>query len=157
METRIKKVTYSFIFLAIIGFIDSLYLLTIHYLESPIYCSEFSDCNVVLNSEYATLFGIPIALFGAIYYAFVLILSSLYLEKKKIKVLKVIAGVSIFGMIASVRFVYLQAFVIYAFCDYCLLSAATSILIFIVAVYAYLKIFRQKNLSETVANSPKSW
>jgi uncharacterized membrane protein len=138
MNSKLKKITYPLLILSIIGFIDSLYLTASHFMNSDVVCNGTSDCSLVLTSEYAEFFGIPVALFGVIYYGFILIMSSIVLDKKTIRPenkLKKIFYASSVGFIGSAWFVYLQAFVIYSYCTYCMVSAAASTLIFIISIY----------------------
>lgn len=144
MNSKIKKLVYAIIGFSIIGFIDSLFLVVSHFQNGSVICSQFSDCNFVLTSEYATFLGIPVALLGALFYGFILFIASLYLDKKKSIYLKIIISASPFGFLASAWFVYLQAFVIYAYCDYCLVSAAASALIFIKSIILYFEIKKPK-------------
>jgi uncharacterized membrane protein len=86
---------------------------------------------MVLTSPYATLYDIPIAIFGAIAYldafAFALLTA---LGRTKIWWL--------FGMQATVMaafsgwLIYVQATYIHAFCQFCLLSAGTSFTLFLI-------------------------
>ena len=149
MNSKIKKLVYAIIGLSIIGFIDSLYLTISHFQEGSVLCSEFSDCNFVLTSEYATILGIPVALLGALFYGFILLIASIYLDKKKSLYLKILIFTSPLGFLASAWFVYIQAFVIYSYCDYCLLSAAASALIFIASIVLYFQIKKSDDLEIT--------
>ena len=145
-----KKVIYVFLVLSIIGFIDSLYLFASHFLGDAVICTGDSECNFVLTSEYSTFLGIPVAFFGILYYGFILFISSLLLDKKTKKInrkLKMILSVSPIGFLGSVWFTYLQAFVIYAYCTFCLLSAGISTLIFGLAIFSYFIFIKKENMN----------
>jgi uncharacterized membrane protein len=68
---------------ATLGFLISLYLTLYHYIGIPLACSTSGgliDCASVLNSPYAYILGIPMAVFGMIFFAVFLIL--LYINNK---------------------------------------------------------------------------
>jgi uncharacterized membrane protein len=118
---------------ALIGLIDSIYL-TIHHLTKEIVpCGDGFDCGAVLSSEYAEIAGIPLAAFGvaAYFIAFSLAVLAAFGNRK----LWMLFGFQITLMaLASAYFVYLQAFVIKAYCQYCLVSAGVCFTLFIIAL-----------------------
>ncbi len=129
---------YIYLFLSILGFLDSTYLTIKHYSKDPLSCPVFGGCNEVTNSIYSEIFGIPIALFGAIYYAAIFFLSLYsFLGGKKI-FLKVAGFLTIFGFLTSVYLVYIMVFVLNAICFYCIVSAITSSLLFITFIVNWL-------------------
>ncbi len=121
------------------GFIDATYLTTQHYLGSPVACSILKGCEQVTTSAYSSIGGIPVALLGSIYYLTVIILAVCFLDSKKDYFLDIIAKISPFGFLASLYFVYLQIFIIKAICIYCMGSAITSTLIFILGMFYLIK------------------
>lgn len=139
------------IIIALIGFIDAFYLTKVHYQGAEVTCSLTHKCDSVLTSEYATIAGLPISLGGVFYYLFMLFGAVLYLDRKKDAVIKFFSYFSLAGLIASAYFVYLQAFVLRAFCQYCLLSALTSSLLFVLGMFIIFKLRRTKkyNVNES--------
>jgi len=117
--------------IALVGLADALYLTVHHYTAEPVPCSVTGGCETVLTSSYAEAFGLPIAAFGAAAYfaAFSLAVVAAYQHR---------VAWSVFGILAtlmaafSVWLVFLQAVVLNAFCQFCLISAATSIALFMV-------------------------
>ena len=85
---------------------------------------------MVLQSEYATWHDIPIALFGAIAYADALLLAVLTATGRW-------RAWWLFGLQTIVMagfsgwLVYVQANYIHAYCQFCLLSAGTSFILFL--------------------------
>ncbi|KKS25085.1 MAG: Vitamin K epoxide reductase [Candidatus Jorgensenbacteria bacterium GW2011_GWF2_41_8] len=77
-------VIFALIAVSLIGLADSSYLAAKHYLGSPINCSIFNGCEVVTTSPYSVILGVPVALFGVLYYFSFLLLTILYLDSKKI-------------------------------------------------------------------------
>jgi uncharacterized membrane protein len=116
------------------GFLDATYLTVKHYLGTPIPCSIFAGCEKVTTSQYATLWGIPVAMLGAIYYLLIFVLLIAYLDTKKEPVLYFTARLTLIGFLASIWFLYLQLFIIKAICLYCVVSAFTSTMLFVLGI-----------------------
>lgn len=129
----------AFLIVSAVGFIDATYLTTQHFLGAPVACSILKGCEQVTTSPYSIIFGIPVALLGSMYYLTILILSVIYLDSKKINILNIIVKISPIGFLASLCFIYLQIFVIKAICLYCMGSAATSTLLFILGIIYLIK------------------
>jgi uncharacterized membrane protein len=123
--------------LALLGLADSVYLTVHHYTAEPVPCSIVEGCETVLTSAYAEIGGIPLAAFGALAYfiAFSLAVMTVFGNSR----LWLLFGVQSFIMAAvSAYLLYLQGFVIGAFCQFCLISAATSILLFVTYIISRL-------------------
>lgn len=115
---------------ALIGLTDAIYLTIHHYTAAPVPCGEGFDCEMVLNSSWAEIQGIPLAAFGAASYfiAFSLALLTAFGDNRMWKLFGILTTL----MAAfSLFLIYVQAFRIHAFCQYCLLSAATTFTLFI--------------------------
>jgi uncharacterized membrane protein len=101
-------------------------------------------CNIVLNSPYANVFGLPLALFGLLAYlamigfavAPLLISSDKKLQRETVErwtgFFLFWGGTSM--MVFSVYLMLLLAFAIKAVCVYCLVSAACSFTLFILSI-----------------------
>ena len=111
-----------FMALSLVGFIDSAYLTIEHYKSDPIVCLIIEGCDLVLNSQYSTVFGIPISLLGTLYYFLIFCFSVFSFRKRKETVFKYLSFFTIVGLIVSLWFVYLQFFIIKAICTYCIIS-----------------------------------
>ncbi len=135
----------AFLIISALGFADATYLSIKHFLGTPVPCSILHGCEIVLTSKYSVLYGIPTALFGALFYLTVMILSAVYLETKKVTVLKLVACITTLGFLASLGFVYIQLFILKSICLYCMGSAATSTTLFILSL-----IFWKKQKSTTL-------
>ncbi|HEV7699613.1 MAG TPA: vitamin K epoxide reductase family protein [Pyrinomonadaceae bacterium] len=126
---------------ALVGLIDAIYLTYHHYTAEPVPCSITGGCEMVLTSDYATIANIPIALFGAIAYADALLFAVLTATGRW-------RAWWLFGIqttlmaAASAYLIYLQASVIHAFCQFCLLSAGTSIILFLIFLASLLTMRR---------------
>ena len=154
------------ILLSIIGILISGTLTLAKYNDKiAILCGEDIDngCNTVQNSEYSniftvkdenqeTTFAVSLTLLGIFYYLIMLI-TTVFLckdfnnnkfNKKTNKLKKLLIIVSTIGVIFSIIYTLIQAFVIKAYCTYCLVSACISIIIFIFVFIIYKK-FNLKN------------
>ena len=121
---------------AIAGVIDSVYLTIHHYTAEPVPCGAAFDCEMVLTSPYAEVAGIPLAAFGAAAYfiAFSLALLTAFGDKRMWKLF----GVQVTLMfLFSAWLVYVQAFLIGAFCQFCLISAGTTLALFILFIVSF--------------------
>lgn len=113
------------------GFLDAAYLTTKHYTGGVVPCGLFGGCEQVLTSGYSELFGLPLALYGVIYYLGILVLALLYLDRRNDFIFHLVTRSTIIGLLSSAWFIYLQLGVIGALCIFCLVSALSSSLLFI--------------------------
>ena len=114
--------------LSLVGLADAIYLTIEHITGQSVRCTIIAGCSEVLSSSYAVISGIPVAMIGAVAYFTVFSLAILYLFGYRFTHLLLLILVG--GMfICTLWFLYLQAFVIKAFCQFCLLSAAVTTLL----------------------------
>ena len=115
------------------GLTDAVYLTIHHYTMEVVPCGEGFDCAAVLSSPYAEIGGIPLAIFGAIAYftAFSLAILSAFGNRQTWRIFG--AQVILMALFTS-WLVYLQAFVLKAFCQYCLISAGITLTLLIIAL-----------------------
>jgi uncharacterized membrane protein len=122
--TRGRVILYSITaVIALLGLADSTYLTVAHLTGDDSVCGSFAGCSAVLGSVYAAVAGIPTAAFGALAYFLVFSAAVLvafgYGRARSFLVLVVSAM-----FLVTLWLLYLQAFVLHAFCPFCLLSAA---------------------------------
>jgi uncharacterized membrane protein len=125
--------------LALLGFADATYLAIMHFQDSELGCSVITGCDAVLSSEYAYFFGIPLAYLGVLYYLSVLITVAAYYQLELRILLKGLVGILSGAFLFSLWLVYLQAFVIHAFCQFCLISATLTTLMFALVLLAFTR------------------
>jgi uncharacterized membrane protein len=124
------------------GLIDSGYLTIKHLQGSYIRCGD--ACSAVLGSRYAEgVGGVPLAGFGAMAYATVII-AALFAAGGSSLGRRTLAITAITMALVSLWLVYLQGFVIHSFCKYCLASAGAS---FALAGLALIDRFCRKTLT----------
>lgn len=119
-----KRTAIVAVLLGCFGLLDSGYLTVKHLQGSYIRCGD--ECSAVLGSRYAEgIAGIPLAGFGAMAYLTVII-SGLFAAAGSRFGGRILGVTAIVMALFSIWLIYLQAFVIHAFCKYCLASAAAS-------------------------------
>jgi len=111
--------------LSLVGLADSIYLTVEHLSGRSVLCTIVSGCSEVLSSPYATIGSVPLALVGAVAYFTVFSLATLatFGNMGAAKLLTVVTGLM---FLVTLWLLYLQAFVIGSFCQFCLLSAAVT-------------------------------
>lgn len=132
--------------LALLGLADSWYLAESAATDTPLVCGPgmLEGCNAVAQSPYSKLFGIPLGVYGVLFYGLIFAFSLTALMYKSRMVPLYLFIVSGAGALASLAFLYIQFFLIQALCIYCLMSALIS---FILVALAYLFFKRLKELS----------
>lgn len=125
--------------LVLIGLVISGYLSYVKLLNVPIICSEDQtfSCSVVQASKWSRLGNIPIAYLGFGLYA---LIGGLLLLENRIPFLEdngrlIVFVLGLIGWLFSMWLVYIQAFIILAFCQWCLAHEFTFTLLFGVIVY----------------------
>ena len=128
-----KKLYAVAALLSLLGLADALYLTIEHVTGQSVRCTILAGCSAVLSSPYAVVAGIPLAAVGAAAYftVFSLIILTLFGYGIAGKLLLPVVGAM---FLVSLWLIYLQAFVIREFCQYCLLSAliTTTLLVLVV-------------------------
>ena len=127
----IAKIPLLAAVVALIGLVDAIYLTIHHFTAVAVPCGESFDCGAVLSSQYAEIGGVPLAIFGAA--AYFTAFSMAILAAFGNRLMWTLFGVQVSLMLLFTAWlVYLQAFVIEAFCQFCLLSAGTTFVLFVV-------------------------
>lgn len=145
-------------FIALLGVADAVYLTVHHYTAEPVPCSLISGCEQVLTSQYATLGGIltavageaaagisasglgavPLAGLGGLAYfvAFALALLTAFGDRRMWSLF----GIQVILMsIFTAWLIYLQGYVIGAFCQFCLISALTTYTLLVIYVISRIR------------------
>lgn len=126
---------------ALVGLADSIYLTVEHYKGELPPCSLVEGCEIVLTSVYAEIYGVPLALVGAVGYFIAFSLA--ILAGFGNRAMWLLFGIQATIMaIVSAYLLYIQGVVLEHFCQYCLLSAGTSFALFILFIVS--KIFGKK-------------
>lgn len=120
--------------LASLGLADSAYLAITRWRGELPPCGGYVGCDLVNTSRYADVFGVPIAAFGALLYAILLVVS---LDRGKPPTRRWVYRTLFlygFALAAAVFMSYLTAielFVLHAVCYWCIALAAITLLVLI--------------------------
>ena len=133
-----KKLYAIAALLSVLGLADALYLTVEHVTGQSVKCTIISGCSEVLSSPYAVVAGFPLAAIGAAAYFSVFSLATLAAFGYRMAgtLLTPLVGVM---FLVSLWLIYLQAFVIRQFCQYCLFSAAitTGLLVVVISIHRW--------------------
>ena len=125
---RTTRVVWFYLIAALIslvGLADAIYLTVEHLSAESLRCTIISGCSEVLSSPYAHIGSVPLAAVGAAAYFTVFSLATLAAFRYAFvaTILKIAVAMM---FLTTLWLLYLQAFVIRHFCQYCLLSAAVT-------------------------------
>ena len=118
---------------ALFGLADGIYLTVEHVTGRSAQCIASSGCQEVLSSRYAAIGPIPLAALGALAYftAFSTALLAAFGSAKCRSLFALLVGIM---FAVTLWLFYLQAFVLHAFCDYCLFSAGVTTVLTLIAI-----------------------
>ena len=143
MEKRLSQLAIA---LTIIGLLVSIYMTIYAITSNANMCIGSQDCSVVNASRYSKVniagFNVPVAVIGVIGYAS--ILAVLFFENRLGFLQQngslVFFGLSLVGFLFTLYLVYLEIFLIRAYCPFCITSQVAMTLIFILSV---IRVVRQ--------------
>ncbi len=127
-NSSIKSIAWSYLIAALVSLVglgDAIYLTVQDLTGQNLRCTIFSGCSEVLGSKYAHLGSMPLASIGAgayfVFFSLAILAAFGYGLARPL--LAVIVSLM---FLTTLWLLYLQAFVIHHFCQYCLLSAAVT-------------------------------
>lgn len=134
----------AMIALVIIGLAVSIYMTIYKYTGNDGMCLGSGDCSTVNASRFSEVNGIPVAVFGIVGYAAILIV--LFYENKNEFFRKngtlMVFGMSLTGFVFTLWLVYVELELLKAICPFCVTSQVAMTIIFIIAV---VRLFRNEN------------
>jgi uncharacterized membrane protein len=94
-----------------------------------------------MGSKWAVLFGIPVGFYGALFFAIVVIsaIATKTTKSTPKQFALVNLGLATIGFACSLVFLYISSVLIKVACPVCLSTHATTTLLFIFSIVAYLK------------------
>lgn len=122
-------------FLVAVGLAVSAYLSYVKLANAPMICLEgVFQCDAIQQSVYAELAGIPVAVLGLLSY---IVIAGLLFFQKRIEFLKengiaLLMGMVFFAWLYSMYLVYVQASVLQAWCQWCVVHEIIITLLLIV-------------------------
>jgi uncharacterized membrane protein len=110
---------------SLVGLTDAIYLTVQDLTGQNLRCTIVTGCAEVLGSKYAHIGSVPLASAGAVAYftVFSLAILAAFGYRFAKPLLAALVGVM---FLMTLWLLYLQAYVIHHFCQYCLLSAAVT-------------------------------
>jgi uncharacterized membrane protein len=103
---------------ALAGVVLAGYLTSAHYAEGSLVCPVGGGCHTVQESEYAEIAGVPVAVLGLA--AYVVLLALVLWDTPTARLAA--AGIALIGFMFSAYLLVVQAFVLDAFCVWCLVN-----------------------------------
>jgi uncharacterized membrane protein len=137
LEERPPLTRMAIALLALAGLLISSYL-TLYKLGflGEIQCT-IGGCEKVQTSRWATFLGLPVSAWGLGAYVTILAISILGIQPRWVRarwVALALFGLSAVGVAFSSYLTYLEAFVIHAWCQWCVISAILITLIFLLSL-----------------------
>jgi len=133
-EGGIKKLQWSSAALALLGLSISLYLWYAKISKTQIICTPGSECDLVNASPYSVLLGIPVAAIGAAGYAALLALAwwAVFGRANAPEwLLNARLALASGGLFFAAYLTGIEAFVLHAYCIWCVIQAMAMLGIFI--------------------------
>jgi uncharacterized membrane protein len=127
--SRFRTILYTIVaIVAVAGLADATYLTVQALTGETLGCGGSPDCFRVLGSSYSKLGGIPLASLGALAYftVFTFAIFAAFGYPRAPGFLALMTGAM---FLMTLWLLYVQAFLLHAYCRYCLFSAAITFLI----------------------------
>ena len=125
--------------LVLIGLFVAGYLSYLKLADAPAVCVQSGpfNCDVVLNSQYSELAGIPIAFLGFAVYVIIGLVLALEQRHPALRQYGILAafGIGLFAWLFSMWLVYVQFGLLQAACPWCLTHEANFTLLFLTIAY----------------------
>lgn len=126
--------------LSCVGLAEAVYLVQTRRASQRPVCVIGQNCHLVLESRYNRMFGVHNDVLGVIFYVAALALTAiLFLDIRPADFWNLILDIMISaGAVMSLFLIYLQWRVIKAWCFWCLMSTATTLLMFFIVLLSKL-------------------
>lgn len=127
VNRRIPRLPLALVVTSLGGLAVSIYLLSFKMSDKPRVCLTGSGCADVNASSYSFFLGIPVSVYGILAY---LLLTAAGVAWAALRenvpewLLLGAFGIAVGGFLFSLYLTYLEAYVIFAWCSWCLTSAA---------------------------------
>ncbi|ELY39212.1 vitamin K epoxide reductase [Natronorubrum tibetense GA33] len=119
-------------FVAVVGWLVTVVLTSIHLFAIPAIPSDapVQGSIEVITSQWAYVFGIPLATLGGFYYLTTIGLALWWFDTRHPLLVKILTPITASGVAFSAYFVYLQLGVIGEICPFCMVSAGATVVLF---------------------------
>lgn len=131
--------------MALLGFAVSLYMLAYAAgLTGPVLCNV-GNCEAVQASPYSRIMGFPVAGLGALGYLALMVVALMGLQPRFVGsrgISLILVGGGVVGVAFSAYLTYLEAYVIRAWCQWCVSSAILMVLAFLFSLPEFKRMGR---------------
>ena len=146
MKTSFSK---TLVVLPGLGIAVTAYLIQQHYAPVATSFCNFNDyvsCDIVNKSEYSEIFGIPVSILGLITYVYLFVFAIASLKNKSWakKLLVPTLAFTLGGLGFSLYLTYIEFFVLYAVCIFCLTQ---QLFILSISILLSLSVWHSKKIS----------
>ena len=130
------------------------YLFYLHYkpdITGICQPGETFDCSLVSQSPYAYIWGVPVSLWGLLFYgSFFLLslalysgfkLSHIHRKFKRKHAYWLVFLIPLFGTVFSLRLSYIEAFILKAWCPFCIMQ---QVVVFLMLIFSILLLRQRK-------------
>jgi uncharacterized membrane protein len=123
--------------IALFGLAVAGYLTWVKVTGGTVVCGPLGGCETVQTSEYSTVLGIPVSVYGMGYMVAVLATALAWWRTGDRRALVGTYLLGLVGTMAVAYLVFLQLFVIHAICAWCMAFDTTVVAGFIAAIVVY--------------------
>lgn len=142
--SKIWHISWPHLALGLIGLGLSLYAWRVHLIvaqggDSGCGVTPTINCDAVLSSKYANIGGIPVGVFGVIYFGIVMLTAvsnEANFSWTRFRLMQLL--VSIAGILSSLVFTYISKIILHALCLICLRVHATNAALFLLSLTLYI-------------------
>ena len=124
--------------ISLLGLFLGVYLTLYHYGYIGTLVCNVSSCEKVQSSRWSMFLGVPVATWGAGFYALMLVLTIAGMQERfadSRTLSLVLVLLTAWGLLFTAWLNSLEAFVIHAWCEWCLGSATMVVILFLLAVF----------------------
>jgi uncharacterized membrane protein len=140
LMNRNRNVLSAIALFALAGLSAATYVFVTHSLGYELFCPFATGCDAVQDSPYAVLLGIPVSLLGMLGFTAYIALALIGLRSDVATrgYLYALLALSVVEVGFTSYMAYLQVAVIRAVCSWCMLSAALTVALAALVMYAVL-------------------
>jgi uncharacterized membrane protein len=130
-----ERVKYK-ILLALFG-ISLISSLILSLIPTPIVCSAEVGCDIVQTSSYNQTLGLKNSYYGLVIFTFLVFLTLSHIKKPTKNKKMLIHLAIIVSSLVALYFLYIQKFVLQAFCKYCCVTDVSVLLSLVVMIWKW--------------------
>jgi uncharacterized membrane protein len=136
-----KRLYQASVILAVLGLLVAIYMTVYKLTSNNAMCLGSGDCSTVNQSAQSEIYGIPVALVGAVGYAAILFMH--FMENRnnfmRQNATLLIFGLSLTGFLFTLYLIYVEIVILKALCPFCVTSQTVMTIIFIISVIRLIR------------------